>query len=76
MGKFAWEGIPILGLEAGRGTRTVQPGKAAALKVWPLPKNRDDVVSMRAFANYCREFIPSFMEHDQILKEMTKKDAK
>ena len=73
--KFAWEKIPILGFEAGRGTRTVTPGKAQALRDWEPPKNKEDVISFRAFANFLREFIPSFLLHDQRLKEMTKKGA-
>ena len=73
--KFAHASIPILGFEAGRGKRRVAPGKAQALKNWPPPVNASDVVSMRAFASFNREFIPDFLYYDQFLKETTKKGA-
>ena len=57
----------------GRGTRTVQPGKAQALRDWPEPTKAEHVVSLRAFANYLRAFIPNFLEIDQHLKNITKK---
>ena len=66
----------MLGLVVGEGTRTVQPGKAQALKDWPDPKALDDVVSFRAFANYLRDFILRFQELDQRLKSLTKKGAR
>ena len=62
--KFGWNRIPMLGFVVGEGKRTVQPGKAQALRDWPDPKTIDDVVSFRAFANYLREFIPRFQELD------------
>ena len=64
----------MLGFVVGEGKRTVQPGKAQALRCWPDPKCLDDVVSFRAYANYLREFIPRFSELDQHLKNATKKD--
>ena len=66
----------MLGSVVGQGTRTVQPGKAQALKEWPAPSSIDDVVSFRAFTNYLREFIPRFQELDARLKLCTKKGAK
>ena len=73
--KFAFGQIPLLGFVAGRGERKVQPEKAQALKDWPDPSNTSDVVSLRAYGNYLREFIPNFMKLDQRLKTMTKKNA-
>ena len=55
----------MLGMVVGRGTRTVQPGKAQALRDWPMPTKAEHVVSFRAFANYLRSFIPNFLEIDQ-----------
>ena len=59
--KFAHASVPILGFEAGRGKRRVAPGKAQALKDWPLPTCKEDVCSFRAFANFNREFLPTFL---------------
>ena len=73
--KFCYERVPMLGFVVGQGKRTVQPGKAQALEEWPAPKSLDDVASLRAFANYLREFLPSFQEHDSRLKAVTKKGA-
>ena len=58
----------MLGSVVGQGTRTVQPGKAQALKEWPAPSSIDDVFSFRAFTNYLREFIPRFQELDAHMK--------
>ena len=69
--KFGYPRIPMLGMVVGRGTRTVQPGKAQALRDWPMPTEKEHVVSLRAFANYLRAFIPNFMEIDQHLKNIT-----
>ena len=74
--KLAWGRIPMLGFIVGEGKRTVQPGKAQALKDWPDPKCIEDVTSFRAFANFLREFLPRFQELDQRLKTCTKKGAK
>ena len=74
--KIGFSRIPMLGFIVGEGMRTVQPGKAQALADWPMPKTLDDVISFRAFANYLREFIPSFQENDARLKKCTKKGAK
>ena len=63
----------MLGLVVGRGTRTVQPGKAQALRDWPECTSAEHVMSLRAFGNYLRPFIPNFMEIDQHLKNITKK---
>ena len=71
--KFGYPRIPMLGMVVGRGTRTVQPGKAQALRDWPEPTKAEHVVSLRAFANYLRAFIPNFLEIDQHLKNITKK---
>ena len=65
----------MLGFVVGQGKRKVQPGKAQALDKWPDPKCIEDVTSFRAYANFLREFIPSFLEDDQRLKVCTKKGA-
>ena len=38
------------------------------MREWPEPKCLDDIISFRAFANFVKEFIPSFHELDQYLK--------
>ena len=42
----------------------------------PLPKTLEDLVSFRAFANFIKEFIPSFHKHDKLLRPYAKKGAR
>ena len=74
--KWACPEVSLLGFVLGNGARRVDPAKAKALRDWPDPKCIDDIISFRAFANFIKEFIPSFHEHDALLRPFTKKGAK
>ena len=63
----------LLGFVMGCGLKTVQPGKADALRNWPDPSSLDDVASFRAIANYLREFTPRFQALDMFLNTATQK---
>ena len=74
--RWCQEYIKLLGFILGNGTRKVDPKKAQALRDWPEPSSLDDVVSVRAYANFIKEYIPSFHVHDLHLRKYTKKGAK
>ena len=54
----------------------MDPKKAQALRDWPDATSLEDVVSMRAYANYIREYIPDFAALDRYLRPYLKKGAK
>ena len=74
--KWLQKRVQLLGFDVGNGTRRVDPKKAQALREWPDASEQGDVSSMRAFANYIREYIPDFAEHDRYLRPYLKKGAK
>ena len=43
-----------------------RPSKAEALKKWPEPTCRDDLVSFLAYANFIREYIPDLHQHSSV----------
>ena len=63
----------LLGFEVSVEGRRPDPGKVKALKVWPVPTQVADIVSVLAFANYLREFIPDFEEIVRPLRPYARK---
>ena len=74
--RFGQLWIKVLGFMVGEGCRKADPAKVEALRSWPNPTSLDDIVSFRAFANFVKEFIPTFQEHGQHLRPYTKKGAR
>ncbi len=66
----------MLGFRVGRGTRMVDPSKAEALRNWPAPQSTEDLNSFLAFANFIKDFIPSFHDHVRHLRPYVKKGVK
>ena len=58
------------------GVRKVDAVKAIALRNWPDASCLEDIVSMRAYANYIREYIPNFADLDVFLRPCLKKGAR
>ena len=50
--KWLQKQIQLLGFVLGNGEKRVDPKKAQALRDWPDPSSLEDVMSMRAFANF------------------------
>ena len=68
--------VDLLGFVVGSRVRKVDAGKAKALRDWPDPSCLEDIVSMRAYANYIREYIPNFADMDVHLRPYLKKGAR
>ena len=56
--------------------RKVGAAKATALRNWPDASFQEDIVSMRAYANYIREYIPNSADLDMYLRPYLKKGAR
>jgi len=67
---FNMEGIPILGVVAGKGQVRMEQEKIKAVKEWKTPMKIKDVESFLRFANFYRRFIHNFSHTARPLNEL------
>ncbi|CAD7977242.1 unnamed protein product, partial [Amoebophrya sp. A25] len=73
---FGKKTVEVLGFNISQAGRTPTPKKVEQLRNWPKLESKDDLVSLLAFANYLREFIPNYQRIRGPLAPYTKKRGK
>ena len=73
--EFEKSEIEYLGLLISEGKLRMDPGKVAAVKDWPTPKNLKEVRGFIGFANFYRRFIKDFAKLARPLHDLTKKEV-
>eukprot|EP00392_Amoebophrya_sp_AT5.2_P018650 g19230.t1 len=70
---FGARSVEVLGFEFSERGRTIAAKKRRVLQEWPAPRSSANLKSLICFANYLREYIPSFTELVQPLKPYAEK---
>lgn len=73
--EFEREQVEYLGLIISHDRVVMDPAKVAAVRDWPIPRNRKEVQSFLGFVNFYRRFIERFSHIVRPMFDLTKKDA-
>lgn len=71
---FAQSTVEYLGHIIGNGEVRMDPGKVAAVRDWPIPKNKKELQKFLGFCNYYRRFVVAYSEAARPLHRLMGKE--